>query len=46
MSKTVKIIILVVVLAIAALTITRCQFNAKVNDKTIVDVDTGAASAQ
>ena len=45
MSKKAKIIILIVVLAVAALTITRCQFKAKVNDKTIVDVDTGAPSA-
>ena len=45
MSKKVKIIILVVVLAIAALTITRCQMKATVNDKTVVDIDTGAASA-
>ena len=39
MSKKTKIIILVVVLAVAALTITRCQFKASVNDKTIVDID-------
>ena len=39
MSKKVKIIILVAVLAIAALTITRCQLKATVNDKTIVDID-------
>lgn len=39
MSKKMKIIILVVVLAVAALTITRCQFKASVNDKTIVDID-------
>ena len=45
MSKKAKIIILVVVLAIAALAVTRCQFKASVNDKTIVDVDTSAASA-
>ena len=45
MSKKMKIIILVVVLAVAALTVSRCQFKAKVNDKTIVDVDTSAASA-
>ena len=45
MSKKMKIIILVVVLAVAALAVTRCQFKASVNDKTIVDVDTGAAAA-
>ena len=39
MSRKMKIIILVVVLAIAALTITRCQLQATVNDKTIVDID-------
>lgn len=39
MSKKMKIIILVVVLAVVALTITRCQFKASVNDKTIVDID-------
>ena len=39
MSKKVKIIILVAVLAIAALTITRCQLKATVNDQTIVDVE-------
>lgn len=39
MSKKVKIIILVAVLAVAALTITRCQLKATVNDKTIVDID-------
>ena len=39
MSKKMKIIILVAVLAIAALTVTRCQMKATVNDKTIVDID-------
>lgn len=39
MSKKMKIVILVVVLAIAALTITRCQLKATVNDQTIVDVE-------
>ena len=39
MSRKVKIIILVAVLAVAALTITRCQLKATVNDKTIVDID-------
>lgn len=39
MSKKVKIIILVAVLAVAALTITRCQLKATVNDQTIVDVE-------
>ncbi|MGN1368379.1 MAG: hypothetical protein ACI4WX_05900 [Aristaeellaceae bacterium] len=42
MSKKMKIIILVVVLAVAALTITRCQLKASVNDKTIVDIGTAA----
>ena len=42
MSKKMKIIILVVVLAVGALTITRCQLKASVNDKTIVDIDTAA----
>ena len=45
MSKKMKIIILVVVLAIAALTITRCQFKTTVNDKTIVDIDSAANTA-
>lgn len=44
MSKKTKIIILVVVLAVAALTITRCQFKTTVNDKTIVDIDSAANS--
>ena len=39
MSKKVKIIILVAVVAIAALTITSCQLKATVNDKTIVDIN-------
>ena len=39
MSKKVKIIILVAVLAVAALTITRCQLKATVNDQTSVDVE-------
>ena len=45
MSKKTKIIILVVVLAVAALTVTRCQFKTTVNDKTIVDIDSAANSA-
>ena len=45
MSKKTKIIILVVVLAVAALTVSRCQFKANVNDKTIVDVDSAANTA-
>ena len=45
MSKKTKIIILVVVLAVAALTISRCQFKASVNDKTIVDIDSSANTA-
>ena len=45
MSKTVKIIIVVAVLAIAAFTITRCQFKATVNDQTIVDIDSAGGSA-
>ena len=45
MSKKMKIIILVVVLAVVALTITRCQFKASVNDKTIVDIDSTANTA-
>lgn len=39
MSRKMKIVILVVVLAIAALTITRCQLKATVNDQTVVDID-------
>ena len=39
MSRKMKIIILVVVLAIAALTITRCQLKATVNYQTVVDID-------
>ena len=39
MSKKMKIVILVVVLVIAALTVTRCQLKATVNDKTVVDVE-------
>ena len=45
MSKKAKIIILVVVLVVAALTVTRCQFKTTVNDKTIVDIDSAANSA-
>ena len=45
MSKKTKIILLVVVLAVAALTVSRCQFKATVNDKTIVDVDSAANTA-
>ena len=39
MSKKMKVIILVAVLAIAALTLTQCQLKATVNDKTVVDVN-------
>ena len=39
MSKKMKIIILVAVLAIAALTVTSCQMKVAVNDNTIVDMD-------
>lgn len=45
MSKKIKIIILVVVLVVAALTITRCQFKTTVNDKTIVNIDSAANTA-
>ena len=46
MSKKTKIIILVVVLAVAAVTISRCQIKASVNDQTIVDIDTAASDAK
>ena len=39
MSKKMKIIILVAVLAIAALTVTSFQMKVAVNDNTIVDID-------